>query len=61
MPVSGLAPAEHLPVGDVLRRGQRRGAVANVVVDDPFRVARTQGKHRLRALQGLTLTLLINA
>ena len=61
MPMAGLALTQHLACGHVQRREQRRGTVALVVVGDPFDVSQAQGQQRLTALQGLDLTLLIDA
>ena len=60
MPVARLALREHLAIGDVQSGKQSGGAVADVVVRDPFDVAQSHRQQRLRALEGLDLTLLVD-
>lgn len=52
---------DDLAVAHIERSEQRCCAVMNVVVGDAFDVAQSHGQHRLRALQGLNLTLPIDA
>jgi hypothetical protein len=60
MPMAPLTLAEHLTRGDVERREQRCGSVADVVVGDSLDVAQAQRQEGLRALEGLDLALLID-
>ena len=60
MAVPRFALREDLSVGDIERREQGRGAMSDVVVGDAFHVAQTHWQHRLRALQGLHLALLVD-
>ena len=56
-----LALGEHSTVEHIEGRKQRRRPVAHVVVRHAFDVTQAQCKHRLRALQRLTLALLVHA
>lgn len=61
VPVLRSNTRDHLPVGDIERSEQCRGAVTNVVMRDAFDVAQVHGQNRLPALQRLDLTLLVHA
>jgi len=56
-----LALGEDLPRRDVQRREQRGRPVSEVVVRDPLDIAQVEREERLRAIEGLDLTLLIDA
>jgi hypothetical protein len=56
----GLAVRQHLSIGDVQGRKQRRGPVTDVIVGDALNVAEPHGQHGLRAFQSLTLALLVH-
>ena len=60
VPMVGLAVGQHLAVGDVQGRKQRRSPVTDIVVGDPLDVAKTHGQQWLRTLQSLTLALLVH-
>jgi hypothetical protein len=61
MPMLCLALGEDATIGDIKRREQRRGAMANVAVGDAFDIAQTHRQQGLRALQRLHWVLLIDA
>src|SRR5512139_873243 len=60
MSVPGFALREDFAGGDVKRRKQGGGAVADVVVRNPFDVSEPHRQHRLGPVQCLDLALLIN-
>ncbi len=61
MPMAWLAGCQHRAVEHVQRGEQRGRAMALVVVGNALDVAEPHGQHRLRALQRLTLALLVHA
>lgn len=56
-----LALGEDLALSDVQRREQRGRPVSDVVVRDPLDIAQPEREDRLRAIEGLDLTLLVDA
>jgi len=58
--VTRLALGEHGAGGNVESRKQRGGAMANVVVGHTFHISQAHRQHRLGAVQGLNLALLID-
>jgi hypothetical protein len=61
VPMARLALGDDAAVGHVERRKQGRGAVPIVVVGDAFDIAEPHRQHRLTALEGLNLALLVDA
>ena len=61
VPMARLALRDDCTIEDVERRKQGSGAVSIVVVSDALDVAKPHRQHRLAALQGLDLTLLVYA
>src|SRR5271167_2783612 len=61
MAMARLALGDDSPVDDVERREERRSAVAKVVVSHSLDITEPHRQHRLGALQGLHLTLLVHA
>lgn len=61
VPMTWFAGRQHRAVEHVQRGEQRGRAMALVVVGDSLDVAEPHGQHRLRALQRLTLALLVHA
>ena len=61
MPMTGLALGHHCTGGHVQGGKQGGGAVALVVVGNPFHVAQTQRQQRLTSFQRLDLALLVHA
>ena len=59
MPTPRLALGEDRSSGDIQRSKQGRGAMANVVVRDPFHIAQAHGQYRLGAAECLNLRLLV--
>lgn len=60
MPVTRLAVGEYVAAEDIEGRKERSRAMALVVVRDSLGITQPQRKHRLGALQGLGLALLID-
>ncbi|VBA44580.1 hypothetical protein LAUMK136_05684 [Mycobacterium attenuatum] len=61
MGVPVLTDPRDLAGGNLQRGEQRCGAVTNVVMGPPFRMARLHRRHRLGAIQGLDLGFLVHA
>ena len=61
MAMASVAFADHLAVRHVQRGEQRGGAVADIVMGVAFGVSQSQRQHRLSAIQGLNLALLVDA
>ncbi len=59
--VAGLALGDHLAGGNIQGDEHGGGAVAGVVMRHPLHVAQPHGQQRLGAIQGLDLSLLIDA
>lgn len=61
MAVAGLALADHLAGGDLERREEGGGAVADVIMGDALDITQPHGEQRLGAIQGLNLAFFIHA
>ena len=61
MPVPRFALGDYLPVGDVERGEERRGAVTPIIVSYPLDVSEAHRQHGLGSVQGLDLALFIHA
>lgn len=60
MAMARLAFSEHHSSCNVERGEQRGSAVPHIVVGNPFHIAQSHRQNRLRAVEGLNLTLLVN-
>jgi len=61
MAMAMLAASEDGAGGDIEGGEERRGAMADIVVGKPFDIAKPHRQHRLSAVQGLDLALLVHA
>ena len=61
MTVARLTPGQYLSRGKIQGGEQSGGAVADIVMSHPLHIAQPHGQHRLGAVQGLNLALLIDA
>src|SRR2546430_8516857 len=61
MAMARLAIGQHRAVEHIERCEERRGAMALVIVRDPFDIPQPERQHRLGALRRLALALLIHA
>lgn len=60
VPMAWLTPGDDLAIGDVESSKQRRCAVPLIIMSEAISIAEAHWQYRLRALQRLNLTILID-